>query len=224
MAWLIVFSVVTVLIAQHACEALGGFNKSHSNDTSIRQNYMTENEAVINNLINTCLQNSYAYLSMHTYLDRDDIEQHGFGKYFKHLGEKEWECVQKLTQYQNLRGGRVVLNDIKKPERDDWTGGMESFVSALAMEKGANALFIDAHASAVKNGDPQMADFIVRELLNWKVHVIKHIGQHIRDLKRVGPGLGEYLLDRDLEKHHHHHHHHHEKHCHEKHCHEKHHK
>jgi len=207
--WLIFFSVCSVLVTKHACEGLGGFSKIHSNETNVRQNYMTENEAIINSLINTCLQNSYTYLSMFTYFDRDDVMLHGFGHYFQHQGQEEWECVNTLIKYQNLRGGRVILNDIKKPEREDWAGGLEAFVAALNIEKSSNAIFLEAHASATKNGDPQLASFITKEFLNWKVHVIKHMAEHIRDLKRVGPGFGEYQLDHDLEKHHHHHHHHH---------------
>ena len=37
--------------------------------------------------------------------------------------------------FQNKRGGRVVLKDIKKPDQDEWGSGLEAMKAALDLEK-----------------------------------------------------------------------------------------
>ncbi len=47
------------------------------------------------------------------YYDRDDIALPGFSKYFKKASDEEREHAEKLMKYQNMRGGRIVLQDIQ---------------------------------------------------------------------------------------------------------------
>ena len=47
------------------------------------------------------------------YFDRDDVALPGFHKFFKKSSEEEREHAEKLMKYQNKRGGRIVLQDIK---------------------------------------------------------------------------------------------------------------
>lgn len=42
-----------------------------------------------------------------------------------------------------------------------------------------------------------MADFIEEEFLKEQVESIKQISDYITTLKRVGPGLGEYMFDKE---------------------------
>ena len=42
----------------------------------------------------------------------------------------------------------------------------------------------------------QMADFLEGNFLTEQVEAIKELGEHITNLKRVGPGHGEYHFDR----------------------------
>ena len=44
---------------------------------------------------------------------------------------------------------------------------------------------------------PQMADFIEGNYLHEQVEAIKEISDHITNLKRVGPGHGEYHFDKE---------------------------
>jgi ferritin heavy chain len=43
----------------------------------------------------------------------------------------------------------------------------------------------------------QLCDFLENEYLQEQVTAIKEISDHITNLKRVGPGLGEYMYDRE---------------------------
>ena len=47
------------------------------------------------------------------YFDRDDVALKGFAKFFKESSDEEREHGEKLMKLQNMRGGRIVLQDIK---------------------------------------------------------------------------------------------------------------
>ena len=52
------------------------------------------------------------WLQQAWYFDRDDVALKGFHKFFKKNSEEEREHAEKMMKYQNLRGGRVVLQPI----------------------------------------------------------------------------------------------------------------
>ncbi|XP_067655835.1 soma ferritin-like [Haliotis asinina] len=162
-----------------------------------RQNYHEDCEAGINRQINMELYASYVYQSMAFHFDRDDVGLKGFHKFFKKQSDEEREHAEKLMQFQNLRGGRIVLQNVQKPERDEWGSGLDAMQSALALEKNVNQALIDLHGVADAHNDAHMADFIEEEFLKEQVESIKQISEYITSLKRVGPGLGEYMFDKE---------------------------
>lgn len=162
-----------------------------------RQNYHAENEAGVNKQINLELYACYVYQSMAFYFDRDDVALPGFHKFFKKCSEEEKEHAEKLMKYQNMRGGRIVLHDVKKPERDEWGTALDAMQAALALEKNVNQSLLDLHNLCGTHGDAQMQDFIESTYLGEQVEAIKEISGHITQLKRVGTGLGEYLYDKE---------------------------
>jgi len=164
-----------------------------------RQNYHAESEAGINRQINMELYASYCYQSMAFYFDRDDVALPGFAKFFKESSKEEREHAEKLMAFQNKRGGRIVLQDIKKPDRDEWGCGLDAMQVALGLEKSVNQSLLDLHKVADSHGDAQMTDFLEGEFLKEQVDAIKDIGDKISNLKRVGTGLGEYMFDRELQ-------------------------
>lgn len=162
-----------------------------------RQNYHQESEAGINRQINMELYASYCYQSMSFYFDRDDVALPGFAKFFKKQSDEEREHAEKLMDFQNKRGGRIVLQDIKKPDRDEWGTGLDAMQVALNLEKSVNQALLDLHEVASKHNDAQMTDFLEGNYLQEQVKSIKEIGDYITNLKRVGPGLGEYMFDKE---------------------------
>jgi len=162
-----------------------------------RQNYHTEAESCVNKQINLELYASYVYQSMAWYFDRDDIALKGFHKYFKKASEEEREHAEKLMKFQNQRGGRIVLSDIKRPDNDEWGSGLEAMEAALNLEKNVNQSLLDLHKVAENRGDDQMQDWIESHFLTEQVEAIKELSDHITNLKRVGPGLGEYMFDKE---------------------------
>jgi len=164
-----------------------------------RQNYHAESEAGINRQINMELYASYCYQSMAFYFDRDDVALPGFAKFFKESSKEEREHAEKLMEFQNKRGGRIVLQDIKKPDRDEWGTGLDAMQVTLGLEKSVNQSLLDLHKVADNHGDAQMTDFLEGNFLQEQVEAIKQIGGYITNLKRVGSGLGEYQFDRELQ-------------------------
>jgi ferritin heavy chain len=168
-----------------------------SRQTQPRQNYHEEVEAGVNKQINLELYASYVYQSLAFYYDRDDVALPGFHKFFDENSKEERGHAEKLMKFQNQRGGRIVLQDIKKPERDEWGTGLEAMQAALALEKHVNQALLDLHKLADSHGDAQFCDFLEAHYLTEQVEAIKSISDHITQLKRVGPGMGEYLYDKE---------------------------
>jgi len=162
-----------------------------------RQNYHIDCEAGINRQINMELHASYCYQSMAFYFDRDDVALPGFSKFFRKSSDEEREHAEKLMKFQNQRGGRIVLQEIKKPERDEWGTGLDAMQVALALEKSVNESLLELHAVASKHSDAQMTDFLEGNYLQEQVKSIKELGDYITNLKRVGSGLGEYMFDKE---------------------------
>ena len=81
----------------------------------------------------------------------------GFAKYFKKAADVEKENAEKLMKFQVQRGGRIVLNDIKKPAKDEWGTGLEAMEAALALEKTINQALLDLRKIADNHGDFQVS-------------------------------------------------------------------
>jgi len=165
--------------------------------TRPRQNYHEESEAGVNKQINLELYANYVYQSMAFYFDRDDVALPGFHKFFKKSSDEEREHAEKLMKFQNERGGRIVLQNIQKPDRDEWGTGLQAMETALALEKSVNQSLLDLHKVADSHGDAQMCDFIESTYLTEQTEAIKQLSDYVTQLKRVGPGLGEYIFDKE---------------------------
>ncbi|XP_059496623.1 ferritin, higher subunit-like, partial [Stegostoma tigrinum] len=154
--------------------------------------------------VNQSLLDLHKLASGHTdphfsYFDRDDVALHHFAEFFKEQSHEEREHAEKLMAFQNKRGGRVILQDIKKPEQDEWGNGLEAMQRALQMEKYVNQSLLDLHKLSSGNTDPHLCDFLERHYLDEQVKMIKKLGDHITNLERLGApanGTGEYLFDR----------------------------
>jgi len=164
-----------------------------------RQNYHADCEALINKQINMELYASYVYMSMGAYFERDDIALHGFAKRFRENSEEEREHAQKFIKYQNMRGGRVLFQDINKPNIDDWGTALEAVQATLDLEKKVNQALLDLHVKATEHNDNQLTDFLEGEYLKEQVEAIKEIGDLITKMKRAGPELGLHIIDKELQ-------------------------
>ena len=125
----------------------------------------------------------------------------GFAKFFKKNSEEEREHALKLIDYQNMRGGRVVFQDIRMPTKTEWSGGaLEAVEDALELEKTVNQSLLDLHKAADGSGDPQMTDFLEGEYLKEQVEAIKEFGDMVTRIKRAGEGIGLHIIDKELQE------------------------
>lgn len=167
--------------------------------SQIRQNFHQDCEAAINRQINLELYASYVYLSMAYYFDREDKFLPNFSKFFKAQSKEEREHAEKLMTLQNERGGRIFLQDIRKPDRDEWGSGLEALECSLQLEKSVNQSLLDVQKIATEHNDPHMCDFIETHYLDEQVKSIKQLGDWISSLRRMGApqnGMAEYLFDK----------------------------
>uniref|UniRef100_UPI00398ED1E5 ferritin heavy chain-like n=1 Tax=Pristiophorus japonicus TaxID=55135 RepID=UPI00398ED1E5 len=167
--------------------------------SQVRQNYHQECEAGINRQINMELYASYVYMSMSAFFDRDDVALKNFAKFFHDQSHEEREHAEKLMKFQNKRGGRVILQDVSKPDRDEWTNGLEAMRCALHLEKTVNQSLLELHKLASDKVDPHMCDFLETHYLDEQVEAIKKLGDIITNLVRMGApqnGMAEYLFDK----------------------------
>ncbi len=80
----------------------------------------------------------------------------GVAKFFKKSAQEELEHAQKFMEYQNKRGGRVVLADLKKPAKDNWGSALEGMKEAQQLEREVNQAILDLHKLSDKHGDFQV--------------------------------------------------------------------
>ncbi|KAL8176837.1 UNVERIFIED_CONTAM: hypothetical protein K2H54_039242 [Gekko kuhli] len=168
-------------------------------DSQIRQNYHRECEAAVNRMVNMELYASYVYLSMASYFDRDDVALRNVAEFFRSQSREEQEHADKLLRFQSQRGGRVLLQDIKKPERDAWGTTLDAMEAALQLEKNVNQALLELHRLASDQKDPHFCDFLETHYLDEQVKAMKVLGDYITNLRRLGAsqgGLGEYLFDK----------------------------
>lgn len=123
------------------------------------QNFHTDCLEAINRQINMELYASYVYLSMVNiiasqikllsikiltfqsfHFDRDDIALPGISHYFKKCSDEEREHAMTFMKYLNKRGGRIILSDVKRPEKNDWGTAEEAMQTALHLEKDVNGV------------------------------------------------------------------------------------
>merc|ERR1712002_1377352 len=166
--------------------------------TKVKQNFHSETESLINKQINMELYASYVYLSLSAYFARDDIALHGFSKRFREASHEEREHAEKLIDYQNTRGGRVVFRDIAKPSADEWGSALEAVEATLQLERSVNESLLAMHKAADQQNDAQFTDFLEGEFLKEQVEAIKEIADLTTKMKRAGDTLGLHIIDKEL--------------------------
>ncbi|XP_061041712.1 ferritin light chain-like [Eubalaena glacialis] len=172
--------------------------------SQIRQHYSTEVEAAVNSLVNMHLRASYTYLSLGFYFDRDDVALEGVGHFFRELAEEKHESTGRLLKMQNQRGCRALFQDVQKPSQDEWGKTQDAMEAAINIGKNLNQALLDLHALGCACTDPHLCDFLESHFLDEEVKLIKKIGDHLTNLRRLaGPQaeLGEYLFERLTLKH-----------------------
>jgi ferritin heavy chain len=163
--------------------------------SAVRQNFAEACEAGINKQINMELYASYVYQSMAYHFDRDDIALEGMFKFMKKSSDEERGHAEMLMKYQNKRGGRIVLQDIKAPAVQ-WSSHVHALEEALALERKVNEALLSLHGIASANNDAHLCDYLEGNFLDEQVQSINELAKLIENAKRCGDGLGVYQFDK----------------------------
>lgn len=156
-----------------------------------RQNWSKECENALNTQINTELDASYQYMSLYSYFSRETVALENIANYFKKASEEEREHALKFIDYQNKRGGKVRLKDIKgytyEPKSDsNKSDVLKAFEMVLLLEKKVNQDLLNLHRTADSKNDAQFSDYLESEFLNEQVDAIYEISKYINQLNRIG--------------------------------------
>jgi len=181
---------------------LATIEKTIPSESFARKMYADECESAVNKQINIEYSISYLYHSMYAFFDRDNVGLPGFANYFKEESLEERSHAEKLIDYQNLRGGRVLLGNLMSPitEFDEADKGEALYAMelSLSLEKLNYEKLLELHSTAEKNGDPALTDFIEGEMLEEQVDAINKVAKMVSQLRRIGKGHAVWHFDQSL--------------------------
>ena len=194
-----------VQAAEHARGSRGTHRlaKTHYSDAA---------EAAVNEQIGREWALAYHYEALASLFSEGDRALPGVSSYFKAEAEGERADARAFMAFQATRGGSTRLPALAAPEeflKDAGgallTGGgpakpgdvTKAFEAALALEAMNFSALEGLHAVAEAENDPQLQDF-VEDMLTQSAGEVKAAADFVSQLGRVGPGLGEWLFDREL--------------------------
>ncbi len=110
------------------------------------------------------------------FFDRADIAIPCAHEFFKRAHKEEQDHTWKLIKFQNMRGGNIVLQDVRKPERDEWGSLREAIQASLELEKHVNQSLLDLYKTADQHGDAQVCQSLRANLFSLMGHIHIPIG------------------------------------------------
>jgi len=152
-----------------------------------------ENE--FNKQVNKELFSAYLYMSMASYFQSVDLA--GFSNWMYIQAQEEFIHAQKLYDFINERNGRVIFEQIDKPQAE-WDSPLAAFEAALEHER-----FITASINELVNIAIEEKDHASNIFLQWfvteQVEEESSATEIINKLKllKEAPG-GLFMLDREL--------------------------
>ena len=142
----------------------------------------------INYQINREIYSGYLYLGMAAYADFIGLK--GFSNWFKHQFKEEMEHSDKMCDYLNSQGIRVIMEAIESPPQD-FSSAPELFEKTLAHEKNVTKLIHELVDIAKQDNDKEAEDFLgwfVREQMEEEATpagIISKIDQAGRDAEGI---------------------------------------
>ena len=149
----------------------------------------------LNEQISKEIYSSYLYLAMSMYFAAEDFD--GAASWMRIQALEELTHAEKFMNYVNERDGRVILEDIAKPE-SNWESPVTAFTAAYEHE-----LFISASINELINIAREEKDFMSDNFLQWfvaeQVEEEASAKEVIRMFKLAGNGGGGLLMiDKEL--------------------------
>ncbi|CAM4542500.1 unnamed protein product [Lepidochelys kempii] len=99
------------------------------------------------------------------YFDCGDVALRHMAKCLKEQSHEQKEHAELFLTYQNKKAGCIVLQDIGKPEQDEWGNSPEALQCALQLEEAVNQVLVDLLKLATEKNDPHLCDFLESDYL-----------------------------------------------------------
>ncbi|MDA3860627.1 MAG: ferritin [Melioribacteraceae bacterium] len=152
-------------------------------------------EEALNKQLNRELFSSYLYLSMATFFDSNSFV--GMAQWMKLQAEEEHIHSMKFFDFIQKIGGRVILEQIDKPQLD-WDSAQQAFEDALAHEE-----YITKHINELTDLAIAERDHSTKTFLQWyvdeQVEEEATANEIVQKFKLIGDSKsGLYMLDREL--------------------------
>ncbi len=146
--------------------------------------------------INAELYSEYLYLSMKAYFA--SLNLNGFVNWMNVQVQEEHAHAMGMYDYVLERGGKIVLEAIKKPECD-WESPLKVFEQVLAHEE-----YVTSRINAVMDVAEETKDRAAMIFLNWyvkeQVEEEASVGAVLAQLKMIGNDMNGLLaLDKELQ-------------------------
>lgn len=151
----------------------------------------------LNDQLNKELYSAYLYLAMASYLEFKGLK--GMAKWMKIQAKEEVEHAMKFYEYINDRGGRVYLQEIKKPPQE-WSSVKELFEKAYEHEQYVTKRIHDLVDLARSENDKPTENFL-QWFVKEQVEEEKTFGEILQIFKLAGEQPQVLLiLDREMAK------------------------
>ena len=152
-------------------------------------------EKELNKQLNKEFFSAYLYMSMSAYFQSVDLL--GFANWMNIQAKEEMLHAEKFYNFIQERNGKVVLEQIEKPQTD-WVSPLVAFENSLEHE-----LFITASINELVDAALEEKDHATNIFLQWfvteQIEEESNSTEIIRKLKLMkdAPG-GMYMLDKEL--------------------------
>lgn len=152
-------------------------------------------EKELNGQINKELYAQYLYLSMAAYADSIGLE--GIARWFRAQSEEEYTHAMKIYDFINEKGGRVILEAIKKP-KNDFKSIKQLFELALEHEELVTASINNLVELAMKEKEHSTVSFL-QWFVDEQVEEEASVNAILDKFKYFDEkGMGMIFLDKEL--------------------------
>lgn len=100
--------------------------------------------------------------------------------------------------YLMVRGSEVVLNDIEKPEKNEWGTPVQALEYWLNIHRNIYEVTLKVYQTGQKVNDAHLTDFLEEFMLRPISLWTRRIGVLISNAEKAGPTLGTYQLNKHL--------------------------
>ncbi|AXV38494.1 MAG: ferritin [Methanobacterium sp. BRmetb2] len=111
----------------------------------------------LNSQLNAELYSAYLYMAMNAYFESIDLG--GFANWMRIQAQEEVSHGMKFHDYIIQRGGRVILDEIEKPQTE-WESPLEVFEHVYAHEQKVTGLINDLVNLAIEEKDHATNNFL----------------------------------------------------------------